>query len=214
VSMARALAFLLALGIPVASAEAQTFAVGAAIQENIQRFDGDASLNRLDGASIGWLIIGGAQSGPWVVRGEGSRDATIRNVQSTPLTLNGRPITVQSELSHDMRDVAALAGYARDVTSRLGVTFLGGVAAVTVHRAFTTDAGQLVLIPPSTIPPTAVTTTFVDRFGVWTAEVNVALRATSHLEVFGGLRVQPIALTSDLNGRSVRTFGGILWRLK
>jgi len=212
--MTRALALIIALGMPVASAEAQTFAVGGAIQENIQRFDGDASLNRLDGASIGGLIIGGARIGHWVVRGEVSRDATIRNVQSTPLTLNGRPITVQSELSHDMRDVAALAGYARDVTSRFAVTFLGGVSAVTVHRAFTTDAGQLVLIPPSTIPTTAVTTTFVDRFTAWTAEADVGVRATSHLSVFGGLRLQPISLTNDLNGRSVRTFGGILWWLK
>jgi hypothetical protein len=212
--MTRALALLIALGIPVASADAQTFAVGGAIQENIQRFDGDASLNRLDGSSIGWLIIGGARIGHWVVRGEASRDATIRNVQSTPLILNGRPITVQSELSHDMRDVAALAGYARDVTSRLAVTFLGGASAVTVHRAFTTNAGQLVLIPPSTIPTAAVTTTFVDRFAVWTAEADVAVRATGHLGVFGALRVQPISLTNDLNGRSVRTLGGILWRLK
>ena len=157
--MTRALALLIALGIPVASAEAQTLAVGGAIQQNIQRFDGDASLNRLDGESIGWLIIGGGRIGHWVVRGEGSRDATIRNVQSTALILSGRPITIQSELSHDMREVAALGGYARDFTSRFGVTLLGGVSAVTVHRAFTTDAGQLVLIPPSTIPTTAVTTT-------------------------------------------------------
>jgi hypothetical protein len=212
--MTRALALLIALGIPVASAEAQTLAVGGAIQRNIQRFDGDASLNRLDGESIGWMIIGGGRIGHWVVRGEGSRDATIRTVQSTALTLSGRPITIQSELSHDMRDVAALGGYARDFTSRFAVTFLGGVSAVTIHRAFTTDAGQLVLIPPSTIPTTGVTTTYTDRFRVWTAEANIAVRGTGHIEVIGGIRVQPISLTDDLNGRSVRTFGGILWRLK
>ena len=114
--MTRTLALLIALGIPVASADAQTLAVGGAIQRNIQRFDGDASLNRLDGESIGWLIIGGARIGRWVVRGEGSRDATIRNVQRTTLTLSGRPITIESELSHDMREIAALGGYARDFT--------------------------------------------------------------------------------------------------
>ena len=59
-----------------------------------------------------------------------------------------------------------------------------------------------------------MTTTSVDRFTVWTAEADIAVRATGHVEVIGGIRVQPISLNDDLHGRSVQTFGGILWRLK
>jgi hypothetical protein len=210
----RALAVFIALSIPVASAEAQSLVVGGAIQQNSQRFDGDASLNRLDGASPGWVIVTGARLGHWVLRGEGSRDRTIRDADSTTLTVNARPVTIQSELSHDMREVAALGGYARDFSARFAVTLIGGVSAVTVHRAFTTNAGQLILIPPSTVPTTSVTTTYVDRFVVWTVEADVVVRATRHLGVIGGIRAQPISLSDDLSGRSIRTFAGLVWRLK
>ena len=212
--MTRTLAIVVALSIPVISAEAQTLVVGGAIHENIQRFDGDPSLNRLDGASPGWMIVGGARLGRWVVRGEGSRDRPVRNVEMTTLTVNARPVTIRSELSHDMREVAALGGYARDVTNRFEVTLLGGASRVTVHRAFTTDAGQLILIPPSTVPTASVTTTFVDRFVVWTVEADAVGRMTDRIGVIGGIRVQPISLADGLSGRSIRTFVGVLWRLK
>src|SRR5262245_27063184 len=101
----RALAFLLALGISVAPLRAQSLAIGGAIQQNIQRFEGDASLNRLDGASPGWVIFGGARIGRLVVHAESSRDRTIRSVDTATLTVNARPVTIRSELSHDMREV-------------------------------------------------------------------------------------------------------------
>jgi hypothetical protein len=209
-----ALALLIVLVIPGASAEAQSLAVGGAIQQNIQRFNGDASLNRLDGASPGWMILGGARIGHWVLRVEGSRARTIRNADSTTLTVNGRLVTIHSELSHDMREIAAFGGYARDLSDRFEIALLGGMSAVTVHRAFTTDAGQLILIPPSSVPTTAVTTTYVDRFVAWTVEADVVVRATRHLGAIGGIRAQPIDLSDDLSGRSVRPFVGLVWRLQ
>jgi hypothetical protein len=213
-TVARALALFIALGVPAAAVNAQGVAVGGALSDNIQRFDGDPTLNRLDGASLGWMIVGEVRFGHWVARGEGSRDQTIRNAQTTTLTLNGGPATIQSELSHATRDIAAVGGYGRDITSRMAFSILGGASAVVVHRAFTTDAGQLVLIPPSTVPTSAVTTTHVDRFPVWTAEANVVVRVTSHFGVAGGVRAQPISLADDLSGRSVRSFVGMMWRLK
>ena len=212
--MMRALVLLVALGLSAAPARGQSLMVGGAVQHDVQRFEGDASLNRLDGEALGWLIVGGARIHRWVIRGEASRDATIRNSQNLSLTVNGRPTTIASELSHDLREIAILGGYARDAGSRVEVAFLGGIVAVTVHRAFTTDAGQLVLVPPSTVPPAAVTTTFVDRFTVWTAEASAVVHSTRRVGIIGGVRVQPISLVDDLSGRSVRTFAGMVWQFK
>jgi hypothetical protein len=208
------MAMLIVLGISGGSAEAQSFVVGAAIHQTVQRFDGDPSLNRLDGASLGWTIAGGARVGSWVIRGEGSRDGTIRNDQSTTLTLTGRPVTIQSQLSHDLHEVAVLGGYAHDFTDRFEISALGGLSAVTVHRSFTTNAGQTVLIPPSSVPTGAVTTTLVDRFTVWTLDADVVVHANRHVGVMAGLRAQPISLADDLSGRFVRPYAGVIWRFK
>ena len=214
-AVTRAMTLLfVALGISGGSAHAQSLAVGAAIHQTVQRFDGDPSLNRLDGESLGWTLAGSARFGHVAIRGEGSRDATIHNDQNTTLTVNARPVTIQSELSHDMHEVAVLGGYAVDLNKRFEIAALCGVSAVTVHRAFTTNAGQLVLIPPSTVPSGAVTTTFVDRFTVWTVQADAVFHASRRFGVTGGLRIQPISLADDLSGRFFRPFAGIVWQLK
>ena len=103
---------------------------------------------------------------------------------------------------------------AHGVGARCEAVILGGISAVTVHRTFTTDAGQLILIPPSAIPTTVVTTAFVDRFATWTAEADVVVHATRRIGVVVGVRVQPISLADDISGRSVNTFAGMLWQFK
>lgn len=210
----RAVMLLAALGIPAVSADAQSVTVGGAAQESVQRFDGDASLNRLDGDSLGWMVLGGARFGHWVARGEASRDSAIQNTESITLTVRGSPATIHSGLSHDMREIAALGGYSHDFSRRIEVIGLGGVSFVTVRRAFTSDAAEQVLIPPSTIPTAAVTTTIVDRFTAWTAEADVSIRLTPHIHAIGGVRLQPISLSDDLSGRSVRTLAGLVWQFK
>lgn len=210
----RCLLLLAALAVPAAPVHGQSVTIGGAIQYDVQRFAGDASLNRLDGESLGWMLVGGARIDHWLIRGEGSRGETIRNSQALMLTVNERPTTIDSELSHDTREIAVLGGYAHDVGGRFEAAILGGISAVTVHRTFTTDAGQLILIPPSTVPTAVVTTTFVDRFKVWTAEADVLVHATRHFGVVGGVRVHPMSLADDLSGRSVRTFAGMVWQLK
>jgi hypothetical protein len=210
----RALALLVALGTSVAPARAQSVMVGGAVHDDVQRFEGDATLNRLDGDSLGWMIFGGARFGHLVARGETSRDSTIRNLQSITLTVRGNPATVHSELSHDMRQSAALGGYALNVGRRFEVTGLGGVSFVTVRRTFTSDAAEQVLIPPSTIPTTSVTTGIVDRFTSWTAGVDLSIRLSPHLQAIGGVRLQPISLSDDLSGRSFRTLAGMVWQFK
>jgi hypothetical protein len=209
-----AMVLLIALGMSAASVHAQSVVVGAAIHTTIQRFDGDPSLNRLDGESPGWTVGGGVRLGHWVLRGEASRDSTIRNVQSATLIVSGRSLSIDSELAHDTHEVAALGGYAFDFGKRFEVAALGGVSAVTVHRAFTTNAGQLVLIPPSTVPSSPVTTTLVDRFAAWTTEANLMVHATRHLGVTAGVRAQPISLANDLSGRFIRPFAGVAWQIR
>jgi hypothetical protein len=212
--LVRILVVLAALGAPATPVHGQSLTIGGAIQYDVQRFDGEASLNRLDGESLGWMLAGGARIDHWLIRGEGSRGATIRNSQTLMLTVNQRPTMIDSELSHDTREIALLGGYAHDVGGRFEAAILGGISVVTVHRTFTTDAGQLILVPPSTAPATAVTTTFVDRGKVWSAEANVVVHATPHLGVVGGVRMQPISLADDISGRSVRTFAGMVWQFK
>jgi hypothetical protein len=160
------------------------------------------------------MIFGGARFGHWVARGETSGDSTIRNAQSITLTVRGNPATIHSELSHDLRETAALGGYALDIGRRFEVTGLGGVSIVTVHRAFTSDAADQVLIPPSTVPTTAVTTRIEDRFTAWTVEADLSLRLSPHIQAIGGVRFQPISLSDDLSGRSVRTLAGLVWQFK
>jgi hypothetical protein len=210
----RALALLVALGTSVASAHAQSVMVGGAVHDDLQRFAGDATLNRLNGDSLGWMIFGGARFGHWVARGETSRDSTIRNAQSITLTVRENPATIHSELSHDLRETAVLGGYAQDIGGRFAVTGLGGISVVTVQRAFTSDAADQVLIPPSTIPATAVTTRIEDRFTTWTVEADLSIRLSAHIHAIGGVRFQPISLSDDLSGRSVRTLAGLVWQFK
>ncbi len=213
-TLRRALPIALVLLIRIAPAAAQTVTVGAGVHQNVQRFDGDPSLDRLDGQSRGWSVLGGTRIGRWVIRAEVSRDATIRNAEATSLLVGTRPVTVHSELSHDMRDLAVLGGYGTDLSRRVEVTFLAGASTVSVHRTFTTDAGQQVLVPPSTVPPAAVTTTFDDRFTTWTVESDGLVRVSSRLGVIGGVRVHRIRLTQDITGLSVRPFVAGVWRLR
>jgi len=100
------------------------------------------------------------------------------------------------------------------VTRRLEVTGLAGVSVVSVHRAFTSDAAEQVLIPPSTIPTTGVTTRIVDRFTVWTVEADLSVRLSPHVQAIGGVRLQPISLSDDLSGRSFRILAGMVWQFK
>src|SRR5262245_39286465 len=208
-----ALILLIALSLSAVSSEAQSLTVGGAIQQNMQRFDGELSPSRLDGNSFGGMLMGGARLGPLVVRGEASRDWGVRDVQSTTLTLNGVATTIHSELTHDTREVAALAGLAGNL-GRVEMSVLGGMSSVWVRRSFSTDAGQFVLISPSAVPIAPVTTTLVDRFATWTAEAAVAVYVSPRLGVIGGVRGQPITLSADLSGRNIRPFAGAVWRFK
>jgi hypothetical protein len=130
----------------------------------------------------------------------------------TNLDVDGEPVTVHSSLSHDVRSVAVLAGYTHMASSRVQLAYLAGVSFTTVHRTFTTDAAQILLVSPSVPPSSPSISTMVDRFAVLNAGADVYVRAAPHLYVTAGIRAQPLKLQSDLSGYSVRALGGVSWR--
>jgi hypothetical protein len=213
VNVRRLTVVLIALGgLRTAPVFAQSVTLGGEVAANMQWFSGDPSLNRLNGTTAGWTVLGGVRLGRLVVRAEGSREGTIRDVQTTSVFVNGRSVSIRSELAHDMDAISALGGYARNLTARVELTLVGGVSFITVHRSFVTDAGELLLISPSTIPPTPTTTTLVDRFAAWSIGADVFVRATRHIGMIAGVRTEPLTLRSDLSGQSLRVLAGAAWR--
>jgi hypothetical protein len=191
---------------------AQSTMVGGGVDTSLQWFTGDSSLNRLNGSTAGWTVLGGARLGRFIIRAEGTREGTIRDLQITNVFVNGRSVSVRSELAHDMDAVSAFGGYARNLTARVELTLMGGVSFITVHRTFTTDAGEVILIAPSNIPSTATTTTLIDRFAAWSVGADVFVGATRHVGLIAGVRTEPLKLRLDLSGQSLRVLAGAAWR--
>ena len=202
---------LVAIALPV---HAQAIAFEGGVQRSLQRFDGDPSLNRLDGDSSGWLVSGRVRAGHWLVRGEFFRDSTIRDVDATTLFVGTRTVTVHSELAHDLSAATALGGYAVDVTRRLELAALGGPSWITIQRTFTTDAAQQILVSPSSVPTTALATTLNDRFLTWAIEGVGVVRLKARVGLTGGLRLERLRLNEDIRGWDVAPFLGAAWRVK
>jgi hypothetical protein len=128
------------------------------------------------------------------------------------LVANARPVTIRSDLAHDMNSVAALVGYVRDLSRRVEVAVLGGASLVTVHREFTSDAGSLLLVSPSTVPSAPTTITLEDRFVAASVGADVFIRASRRISLMAGVRTEPLTLETDLSGRSIRLLAGVAWR--
>jgi hypothetical protein len=197
-----------------APARAQTIVAGGAAELGVERFNGEAALNRLDGMAAGWTLLGGVQFGRVAARVEAWRDAAIEDTDTTSLVTNGRTVTIHSSLAHDAHAVAALGGYVQDVSSRVQVAGFGGVSYITIARTFTSDAGQVLLVSPSPIPAGPTATHTVDRFVTWTVGADVGFRATDRLRLFAGLRSEPLRLEIDISGISVRLLAGAVWMIR
>jgi hypothetical protein len=197
-----------------ASADAQTLVAGGAVGVGIERFGGDPELNRLDGTALGWTLFSGVGLGPLVVRVEGWRDGAIDDIETTSLVANGRPVTIQSSLAHHAHAVEVLAGHARDVSSNLQIALVGGISYITISRSFTTNAGELLLVRPSTVPATATTTRMTDRFAAWSVGGDISFRAADRVRVLAGVRTGPLRLKDDLAGFRVRLLAGAVWTLR
>jgi hypothetical protein len=195
-------------GVPAA---AQPVA-GAAVIADLHRFSGDPDLNRLNGSAGGWLLSGGVQPARhFVLQIEGSSSGTIADVDTVTADLDGRSITVTSTLSHRLRTIAALAGYAHAVTPRLRIVYLTGAAFSHVERTFTTDAPALILVYPSNPDPAAGTVRMTDDFVGFAAGADLLVRLRGALAALAGIRAQSLRLETDLSGISVRPFAGIAW---
>lgn len=196
----------------VAPVRAQTVIVGGAVEAGIQRFSGDPAMNRLNGSAAGWTLVGDLRFGRVAARVEGWRDRAIEDTETTTLVANGRPVTIHSSLAHDAHAVAALVGYVHNVSSRVQVAGIGGISSITVTRTFTTDAGQLILVRPSTVP--ANPTIIVDRFAAWSVGADVVVRTSSRIRLLAGFRSEPLRMKSDISGVCVRLLGGAAWIIR
>ena len=205
---------LILVAAEVAPGYAQTIIAGGAIEVGVERFHADPAPNRLDGSAIGWALVGGVRFGPVVGRVEAWRDAVIEHVDATSLVVNGRTVTVQSALAHDAHAVGALGGYVHDVSSRVQVAGVGGLSYVTFSRTFTTNAGQLILVGPPTVPVGPTTTRRVDRFAAWTIGADVTFRTSDRMRLLAGARSEPLRMTLDISGRSVRLLAGAVWIIR
>jgi hypothetical protein len=201
------MAVVLSLAAP---ASAQTMSIGAGVQSDLQRFAEDVVPNRLDGSVIGWRI--GAEiivRRHVVVATEWSDAGTIEDVQTLTLDVNGRTSSISSTFTHRTRSLSALAGYGQELTPRVGLAYLIGVAFTDVRRTFTSDAATTVLVPPSTAA--AETPDVEDRFPALTGGMDVHVRMTRHLHLIAGAKALRLRLNPDVRGWSVRPFIGAGW---
>jgi hypothetical protein len=205
------LAGILILLFVTAPASAQTVA-GAALERDVHRFSGDPDLNRLNGGAAGWLITAGVQPARHLVlHVEMSSSGTIADAGSVTVDLDGRSVTVTSTVSHRLRAVLALAGYSQQVTTRVRVAYLAGVAFSRAERTFTTNAADAILVSPSTPDPAGGRVRMTDDFVGVAAGANLLARTRGPLALVAGIRVQSLRLESDLSGFGIRPFGGVAW---
>jgi hypothetical protein len=196
--------------LAAAPASAQAVWIGGAIQQNVQRFAEDVVPNRLDGSAIGWRV--GADMLVWrhfALAAEWSDRGAIEDARTMTLDVNGLTVPITSTFTHRTRSLAALAGYGHELTGRVRVAYLLGVAATDVRRTFTSDAATTVLVSPST--PAASSAPVEDRFPALTGGVDVRVRTTRALHFAAGLRALSLRLEPDLRGWSVETFIGAGW---
>jgi hypothetical protein len=199
------------LVVASSTAAAQAVWAGAAAQIDAQRFPQDVVPNRLDGSAGGWNLFGGGE--PWrhiAVDLEWTADR-IHDSQSLSLTIDGRPVTIQSTLSHRTRIVPILCGFTHALGTRWRISYLGGAGWMKVERTFTTDAPGTVLRVPSDLPGPTTTLT-VDRSVVPVAGIDAMVRLWRHVSGFGGARVHPLAIEpADMSGVSIRFMAGGAW---
>ncbi len=198
----------------VAPGQAQTVALGGAVDVGVQRFDGDPAPNRLNGSAIGWALLGDVRLRRVVARVEGWRDTAIEDAETTTLMVSGRPVTIQSVLAHDAHAVAALGGYVHDLSARVQVAGVAGISYMTLTRTFTTDAGQLILVPPSTIPIGPATARIVDRYAAWSLGADIGFRTSDRIRLTAGVRSEPLRMKGDISGLSVRLLAGAVWTMR
>jgi hypothetical protein len=204
------LSFLAAAFIASARpALAQPPVFGVSLQHAIEQYSDDASLNRLDGNAIGMAVFGGISRGPFLVRLEGAFGRPIDDRRVTTIETNGRTVTIESTLAHHAHALSALGGYTHQVSSRLRLAYLGGVSLTRVSRAFSSNAGDVLLVQPSTRGSS--TTRTVDRFSTLSAGADLFVRTRGRMHLMAGVRFEPMRLREDIDGYRVRSLAGVAW---
>ncbi len=199
------------LSLATRPAVAQTVVVSGAGQYDVQRFPEDEVPNRLDGEAMGWSVGATVRMlTHLVLAAEWSDAGTIDDVRTTPLNVDGRTISISSTFRHDTTTLSTLAGFRHTLSSRVGMTYLGGVAFTRVRREFLSNAPGLVLVTPSDLA-TSGGSERADRFQALTGGVDAMVRITRRVYAVTGVRAQKVRLLPDISGWSFRTLVGAGW---
>jgi hypothetical protein len=192
-----------------APASAQKMWIGAGVHYDMQRFAENLVPDRLDGSAVGWRIGADILVRRHVrLAAEWSDGGTIEDVQALTLDVHGRTTTITSTFRHRTRSLSALAGYGHELTPRIAVAYLIGVAVTDVRRIFSSDAAASVLLLPSA---GASMPAVEDRFPALTGGVTLHMRLREALYLAAGVRTSRLRLEPDLRGWSVRPFIGAEW---
>jgi hypothetical protein len=212
--MPRRLCLLISVAVVMSTAttpaSAQKLWIGAGVQYDVQRFAEDIVPNRLDGSAIGWRIGADILVRRHVMlAAEWSDGGTIEDVRTLTLDVNGRTATIASTFTHQTRSLSASAGYGHELTPRVDVAYLIGVAVTDVRRAFASDAAATVLVSPSTSG--GAMPAVEDRFPALTGGVIVHMRLMPHVHLAAGVKALRLRLEPDLRGWSISPFVGAGW---
>ena len=193
------------------SVRAQSIWVGAAFQQDVQRFSEDGVPDRLDGSAPGWNVSTGVRA--WrhlALQVEWSQGASIEDTLSFDVAVGSRNVAISSTFAHRTRALTALAGFTHRATSRVQLAYLAGAAFTQVRRGFRTNAPDVLLVFPSNTAATGEFTT-TGEFVAFVAGVDAIVQLRGRVHMLAGLRAQPLTVESDVSGWSVRPVVGIRW---
>lgn len=201
--------FVCTLGVPCFAA-AQDVWAGAALEHANHLFADVPETDRLDGAALGVVILGGARVwGHVAARVEFWRDRRMTDTESFTLDVAGRPVTIESTLAQRTRTLTTLGGFTHALSSRARIAYLIGTAFTQMERRFETNAPGLVLGGRAPLPTAA--STQEDDFVTLAGGADATIRLWGALNLITGIRLQNLKLEPDLSGRRVSVFAGVVW---
>jgi hypothetical protein len=209
--MRRAVVIALLCSVVPAPLLAQAAWVGVSAGMDVQRFSEDTVPNRLDGESLGASIFGGILLfGRMPILGEWVHAGTMQDTATTTVEINAQPVDIASTFQHRTRTLAVLAGFEHAV-GRARLAYLAGMQRTEVAQRFQSNAASIVLVTPSA-PGVIRESLAQHRFVTPAAGAHVTLPVARTLRLISGVRIHPMPMPLEIDGWSVRVYGGAAWQ--